>query len=321
MPDWPPFSSDAFLSALADAYFPGAKPRVVECDGRQYRALVTRSGKPVSGFHPFPFYLEPLTEPFDGPVFRVPHLREVVRVSAPVDEPSPVPGAEPSPYVDLTRFASWADLRAAATPPPGINSPKRVEEKVRQFSRDVGAVELTVDDHDDADFETLLAWKSAQYARTWRAHRMTIPQNLEFYRELRRRGLFQVFTLRAGGRLAAGKVGLRLDGRSLWRITVYDPELSSYSPGSIVEMLAIKACLEAGDRDYDYLVGDERYKFTFATHIRWVGHVGAEPRADRFRRLARMRVARVATRSPEVYRRLKEIEHRVTTVRSRLPGR
>lgn len=321
MPAWPPFSSDEFLTALAGAYFPGARPRVVECEGRQYRTLIASRGKPVSGFHPFPFYLEPLAEPFEGPVLRVPHLREVVLATTPVGDPSPVRFAEPSPYVDLSQFGSWEELRASATPPPGINSPKRVEEKIRQAGRQFGAVELAVDDRDEADFETLLQWKIAQYNRTWRAHRMTIPQNLDFYRDLRRRGLFQVFALRFGGRLAAGKIGLRIRGRSLWRVTVYDPDFAKYSPGSIIEMLALKACLEAGERDYDYLVGAEKYKFVFATHIRWVGHVGAEPRIDRWQRVGRMRAARLATRSPALYRRLKGVERRVVDLRRRVPGR
>ena len=320
MPDWPPFSSDAFLSALADAYFPGAKPRVVECEGLQYRALVTRSGKPVSGFYPFPFYIEPLSEPFDGPVLAVPHLREVVVATTLADQPSPVRRAEPWPFVDLRAFASWDEMRAACRPPVGLSSPRRVEQKVRQFAREVGEVELTLEDHDEADFETLLRWKSAHYDRTWRSHRMSVPQNLDFYRELRRRGLFKVFALRAGGRLAAGKIGLRMGGRSLWRVTVYDPALRRYSPGSILDLLSVKACLEAGDLDYDYLMGDEAYKFTYATHIRWVGHVGAEPRRERWARTGRTRVARVVTRSPGLYRQLREVERRVLNIRRRLPG-
>jgi CelD/BcsL family acetyltransferase involved in cellulose biosynthesis len=163
-----------------------------------------------------------------------------------------------------------------------------------------------------------MAWKSAQYYRAWKSHRMTLPANLDLYRQLHRLGLFQVFSVSAGGRLLGGKIGLRQDGRSFWRITVYDPELGRYSPGSIVEMLTLKACFEAGDTDFDYLMGPEPYKFTFATHVRWVGNVGHEPRLDRWQRLGRMRVARVATRSPALYRRLKGVERQALRLRRRL---
>jgi CelD/BcsL family acetyltransferase involved in cellulose biosynthesis len=291
---------------------------VVECEGTQYRVLITRSGKPVSGFYPFPFYIEPLAEPFDGPVMHVPHLREVVRAKTEVGEAPPACGGEQWPFVDLTRFSSWEELCDASTTPPGMSSPRRVGQRIRQLSRDVGPVEFSFDDRDERDFETLMRWKSDQYSRTWHAHRMTVPQLLDFYRDLRRRGLFKVSVVRAGGVLAAGKIGLRMDGRSFWRITVYNPDLSRYSAGSMAEMLTLRACLESGEREYDYLIGAETYKFTFATHVRWVGHVGTEPRAERWRRLGRMHAARLVTRSPALYRHLKNVERSTIELRRRL---
>jgi|GEM_PF-6364668 len=321
MIEWPPFSTDAFLAALAEAYFPGAKPGIVECEGARYRTLVTPRGKPVSGVYAFPFYLEPLgPEAATGPALHVPYLAEVVRAVTPVGETGP-PWAAPSPFVDLSLFRTWDEVVASATPPQGVNSPKRVAQKARQIGRELGPIEVQLDDRDEAAFETLIAWKSAQYARTWKSHRMTLPQNLDFHRELRRRGIFKVVAVRAGGRLVGGKVGLREHGRSLWRITVYDPELSRFSPGSVVELLTLKACFEAGDRDFDYLMGSEPYKFTFATHVRWVGNVGQEPRTDRWRRLGRMRVARIATRSPGLYRQLKALERRTLELRRRVARR
>lgn len=317
MTSWPPFSSDAFLRALADAYFPGAEPRLVECDGRVFRTLVTRRGNPVSGFYPFPFYLEEVRPEGAERPLRVPYLAEVAVATTLAGEPGPR-GTVASPFVDLRQFNSWEEVVASATPPPGVNSPKRTEEKMRHMLRDLGPVEVTVDDRDPVTFETLLRWKSAQYSRTWKSHRMSVAKNLAFYRDLHARGLFSVYSVRAGGRLISGKIGLRSGGRSLWRVTVYDPEFARYSPGAVVEMLSLKACFEAGDEEFDYLMGDETYKFCFATHVRWIGNIGREPKADRLRRHARMRVARVVTRSPALYRGLKQAEDGVRRVGRRL---
>ena len=322
MPEWPPFSSDLFLQALADWYFPGAKPEVVECEGKRYRTLVHGWRKrPVSGFYHFPFYLEPLPPELAADRARkVPFLADVVVAVTRPGEPGP-PHAAPSPFVRLTEFDSWEQALKGATPRPGLNSPRRIREKMNRVRREFGGIEVRTQDSDVEAFEQVIRWKAAQYSRSSSTHRMTLEHNQEFYRELWRRGFFTFTTLRFGGRLAAGKIGGVGSGRSLWRITVYDPDLSVHSPGSIIEMESLRAELEAGNIESDYLMGDEPYKFTFATHVRWIGKVGREPRLDRLLRLIRRWAGRRARRTPGLYRLAKRIEALPAVLRRRVSRR
>jgi CelD/BcsL family acetyltransferase involved in cellulose biosynthesis len=227
----------------------------------------------------------------------------------------------PSPFVRLTDFDSWEQMFRAATPRPGVNSPRRIREKMNRARREFGSIELRTGDTDVDAFEQVMRWKSEQYSRTWQSHRMTIPRNLEFYRELWRRGFFTFTSLRFGGRLVGGKIGGFGSGRSLWRITVYDPELAVHSPGSIIEMESVRAEFEAGNTESDYLMGDEAYKFTFATHIRWIGNVGKEPQLDRMLRRGRMMLARRVTRAPALYKLAKRAEALATQARGGLRRR
>ncbi len=319
MTEWPPFSSDLFLNALADWYYPGAKPAIVECEGKRYRTLVRgRRKKPVSGVYAFPFYLEPLDPALAaGRAIRVPHLSQVqVAITRP-DEPGPQ-GAQPSPFVRLTDFQSWDEMLKAAAPRPGINSPTRIRQKMNRVRRELGDIELRTNDTDAEAFEQVLQWKIAHYSRSWASHRLAITRNQEFYRELWRRGFYTFTSLRFGGRLAAGKIGCQGSGRLLWRVTTYDPELGFHSPGSILEMLSLKAEWEAGSLEYDYLMGDEQYKFTFATHVRWIADVGREPRVDRWLRRGRMHLARRVTRAPGLYKLAKRGEAALIGLRKRL---
>ncbi|MEO8538573.1 MAG: GNAT family N-acetyltransferase [bacterium] len=308
--DWPAFSSDPFLSVLRDVYFPGAPAATVECDGLRVRGLLNGRSKLVSGFWPFPFYLEPLRE-FDAAALSVPFVENVVLATGEVTAPGPA-GAMPAPYVDWRTVESWEAYVATRTASPGIDSPGTVERKTRRLERELGALVFQRDDPDPAVFEAVIEWKRRQYRRTGLFDLFSVERNRAFYDELRRRDMCTVSSLRAGGKLVAGSIGNVIGGRFLGRMPAYDPAFGTYSPGSILNLLMLKASLAAGDLEYDFLIGAERYKYTYATHVRWVGSVGREPAQAKISRIVRDKIG------PTVpYRAVRTTASRVAR---RLPG-
>ena len=314
---WPPWSDDLFLDALRDAYFPGAQKAVVECEGVRVRTLL-RGKNAVSGVWQFPIYLEPIRGILE-PIVEVPYLADVVVGITTATEPGP-PGATVAPFVSWRDFASFEDYLATRVPPPGLDSPSRVAQKARRLRRELGPFELKLIDDDPAVFETLIRWKAAQFRRQGRLSVLSLKQNVDFYWELRRQGIFTATTLKVGDRLLAGEIGYRRGKRHLARLTVYDPSLAHYSPGSIMHLETLRASFEAGDEEFDFLGGGETYKFIYATHARWLGDLGAEPRGIRLRRTVRQRLGR-AVAHRRGYTTYKEGVRRASrALRGLLPG-
>jgi len=316
---WPAFSSDEFLDTVRDVYMHGARKRVVECEGIRVRTLVGARNRAVSRFFPFPFMLEQVEPEFAATPVAVPMLYDVVVAETRLREPGP-PGAGISPFVRWSEFASWEEFLQRSVSLPGIDSPQTVVRKTRRLERTLGTLDFQLVD-DSADvFETLLRWKSDQYRRTGGVDRLSIRQNLDFYWEMRRRGLFSATSLRAGGRLVAGKIGYRAGRRHIARLTVYDRDVGEFSPGAVAELMTLKASYEAGDDEFDYQPGSQAYKFTHATHARWTVTLGKEPFPARVDRVVRARIGK-ALRNRKAYIVYKEAVRRTAAHARTVRGR
>lgn len=281
----PVFSEDGFLEAIRAVYRRGSRTAFVECEGEVYRTLVRAGRSALNGLWEFPLYLEPVAPPASA-ARRVPYMDSVCLMTLPVGAKAP-PGLTPAPFTDWRGFCTWESYLASRSPAQGSDGFDTLARKRRKLERELGPVEVCMDDPSDAVLETLIGWKSAQYRRTGLPDKFARPRNRDFLDELRRRGLLSVSTLRAGGRLLAGALGHRTGGRYLSRLPAYDPAFARYSPGSLLHFENVKASYERGDSEFNALIGGEAYKFTYATHVRWIGAVGREPLRDMVVRRAR----------------------------------
>jgi CelD/BcsL family acetyltransferase involved in cellulose biosynthesis/glycosyltransferase involved in cell wall biosynthesis len=86
-----------------------------------------------------------------------------------------------------------------------------------------------------------------------------------FHREavlrLLRAGILRMHGLRTEGRLSAVLYCLAWAGKVYYYLGGFDPELSSFGPGSVLLHHAIEVAREAGDREFDMLRGTEPYKY------------------------------------------------------------
>lgn len=152
-------------------------------------------------------------------------------------------------------------------------SPKRFKNyrRLRNRLEEAGPVRL-VASRNRADFETLLAWKQAQFARTG-LHDVLQPH---WVRQLMD-AIFEgeemegtgglMLTLHAGDKLVAGQFGAR-EGEVFhpW-IASTNPEFSVSSPGQAFLHYAIMAMPELGLRSYDLGTGHDHYKKPFANVV------------------------------------------------------
>lgn len=171
-----------------------------------------------------------------------------------------------SPQLDLGGgFASYLAERKAA----GSDTIARSGQKLRKLIREVGPLQFTAEADDQAFFEQLLAWKSAQYNRTGLADVFAFPWTRALLNELRRYqgAAFSapLSVLRAGDTLVAASLSLRSHGVLHVWFNGYNPDMANYSPGLLFFLQLAEQAESLGITTIDLGRGDERYKLSLAT--------------------------------------------------------
>lgn len=317
------YSSDEYLDALAAVWFPGRRAEVGihVVEGRLFRLLRVEGLGPIATDGPRPDsngfldFLEPLASAPPGGPF--PAARWIPRAALGTDPvtssapAAPEDGSVPAPFVDWSRFPAWPAFEAhVASRRTRLAMDAR--RKRRRLEERYGPLRFVWDDRRPALLDTALAWKSAQYVRTGVRDAFAVPRHVAMFRELWRRGLLVVATLSAGERLLAVHLGVAWQRRFSSWIPAYDHELTVLSPGRLLLDELLAESHRRGDLEFDFLLGDEPYKYHYATHQRRVGPLGTAPLPTALRRAARASVKRVLARYPALLQRARALEHQLT---------
>ena len=82
------------------------------------------------------------------------------------------------------------------------------------------------------------------------------------------RGWVRLFLLEADGKAIAAYYGFSVRGRFLALQSGFDPAWSRYSVGLVMVGLAIEESIRSGHKEFDFLRGNERYKFHWTGYVR-----------------------------------------------------
>jgi hypothetical protein len=325
------YSSDEYLDALAETWFPGRRHAIglYGVGGRVFRLLSVEghgtvvSDDPRPGARHYLDFFDPVEREPGGPCAKVrwlPHAAlgaQRVEAVPPRGVPCP-PGVTPAPYIDWSMFRDWEAFQAHFLSRRSSLA-RDSRRKQRHLERDLGPLRYVWDDRDPASFGTVLVWKSAQYVRSNVRDELSVPENRHMFLELWRRGLLLVSSLRAGGRLVAAHLGVVWDGRFFSWLPAYDRDLATYSPGRLLLEDLFAESLARGHRQFDFLIGCERYKYYYATHSREVGSIGVPPLPVSVRQGARALVKRALSVYPPLLERARALEHRWAGGQGRAP--
>jgi CelD/BcsL family acetyltransferase involved in cellulose biosynthesis len=168
-----------------------------------------------------------------------------------------------SPYADLREgFAAYERLLHERG-----GTISQVRRKERKLAREVGPLRFEMHTADEKAFESLLAWKTAQYQRAGRLQIFTYPWTVRLldavrqYQSERFGGVLSA--LYAGDQLAAVHLGLQTNrALHIWFPT-YTQALEQYSPGLILLLHLAEEAAGRGIRRIDFGPGEERYKQQF----------------------------------------------------------
>ena len=190
------------------------------------------------------------------------------------------------PFVRELASSPVADLDAAEP----IGSSSQATRKRRRLAK---RAPLRFELHSPGVLGTLLAWKSAQYARTGAYDLFARAWVVEVLERLVAGPLGLLSALWSGDELVAAHLGLRSGRVVHWWFPAYDPAFARDSPGLVLLAELLDAAGEAGIGLLDFGKGEEDYKAWFSNRAisLGIGHV----EADRFSEL-RTGAARVAWR-------------------------
>lgn len=107
------------------------------------------------------------------------------------------------------------------------------------------------------------------------------PELVAFHRELvplaLENGWLRLYVLRLDGQPAAALYGFHYDDRFLFYQSGFDPAFARQSPSLVTLGLTIRDAVREGAREYDFLHGDERYKFHWASRQRSLVRLECHP--------------------------------------------
>lgn len=168
------------------------------------------------------------------------------------------------PFIDLSQgFDVYSQQRKAA----GSSQITQAQRKARKLEREVGPCRLELNSLDDAAFDALREWKSAQYRRTKTRDMFQLSWVIELLQRLRTiespdfAGMLSV--LYAGDAIVAVHFGIRSRNVLAWWFPTYNPQFEKYSPGAVFLTQLCEAAPEAGLVRIDLGQGEERYKQSF----------------------------------------------------------
>jgi CelD/BcsL family acetyltransferase involved in cellulose biosynthesis len=150
---------------------------------------------------------------------------------------------------------------------------RSLERQRRKLERDLGAV---FDVCPEAEIPVTLERLFTLHQQRWRARGLpgafAEPRVRRFHRAvapmLHRRDELRLYRLRVRDQIAAVFYCLRDRESVYYYLSGFDASLARYSPGRLVLMQAIADAIEGGARRFDFLRGDERYKYDFGAEDR-----------------------------------------------------
>jgi CelD/BcsL family acetyltransferase involved in cellulose biosynthesis len=183
-----------------------------------------------------------------------------------------VRGVAQSQVIDLS---DGYDAYAAARRAAGTDILQDTAKKRRKLEREQGAAVFSVS-RDVGDFETMIAWKRAQYRASGQTDIFQAGWTEALLRSLFARnapefgGAF--FTLHVDGKLAAAHFALRQGAVIHAWFIAHDEAFARYSPGVILINEILKWAPSQGVRELDLGPGDYRFKHSLANVKREVAH-------------------------------------------------
>jgi CelD/BcsL family acetyltransferase involved in cellulose biosynthesis len=212
------------------------------------------------------------------------------------------------PYIDLSSHTLESYLATLSS-----NQRYNFQRRLRNLRNNSSFQMRCASSADEADqmLDTLIQLHCRRWeSRTDASEAFQTPDIVAFHKEFvqlaLKRGWLRLLSLWLDGRPVAALYGLRYGAGFSFYQSGFDPAYSKLSVGLVMMGLAIQSAIDEGALEYDFLHGDEEYKFHWASETRDIGRIECYPphskgliyrRAIHLNRAARQMARRVLARS------------------------
>jgi CelD/BcsL family acetyltransferase involved in cellulose biosynthesis len=267
-----PYLTPGFAQAVAHVRPHDSRVAIFACEGKTVGFLSYRAGKTTAAPLGAPMCdvqaviaTEPL--PADA-VLSALGVKRFVFDNALAQDPTFAPGIRTPRSAHVLDLSGGYDAYLAQRAGAGSKIAQRVAKKMRKAEREAGPLRLTLST-DAADFNTLLAWKQAQYRATNVTDIFRYPWTTALLHHLfavQTPGFSgQFYTLHIGDTLAAAAFNLATPHTLHAWFVAYDPALSAHSPGQMLFLMMAEDAAMRGIATFDLGTGDYRFKTELAT--------------------------------------------------------
>lgn len=268
------FSNEPFLHVLNETYFPNEKLvfQDFHINDQVWRMPVRPNGEIITQW-PFLDFYEPIeSDPSSLPKRKIYINRASLgKVSADEWFANKYEYAyKAAPTIDWSMFPSWQDYEQFIARHNSQHFPG-TEKLKRKIVRNLGAFAYLRHDPRPETLKACFDWKSLQFPAIKAS--LDDPKTLEFFNNLIAKRLVLVSSLSAGGVLLAVNVCAYENKRFYSWISAYNPAHSKYGTGRILLDYLMRDSYINGDTEYDFFLGNETYKWTYATHTRLIGEI------------------------------------------------
>ncbi|MFO1148868.1 MAG: GNAT family N-acetyltransferase [Alsobacter sp.] len=320
------YASDQYLSVVSDVYFPGrsTEVRTVLANGSAFRLLFVDGRRYVTGatFLDYHRPLETIAAARHDPSLR--HVSPVAIRAVPLEDMPETDGATIglAPFIDWSAFPNHEDY-VALLYRRNKGTFKEYDRRLRRLQELHGPVQFAFHDPQEDVLPTAQAWKSSQLLRTGQTDYFADPANVRFFEVMRERGLLLASTLRVADRLVAVWLGFEYQGCLSGWIFAHDggDEFRKFSVGHQLLRFMIAESHRRGHREFDFSIGDEDYKWLYASHVRLLGEAGIPALTQQVRDLVVRSARQQVKKVPVLYRLLKAAASRRGEARAALPAR
>ncbi len=282
------YSSDEFCNAFAAAYFPEetVENQWFELNGQYWKIPIVNQTTPITEL-PFQSKMLDFYEAFDkdelpdtSAIKSLKYLPKVCQrcitaedwISGDLEAQY-----EPAPTIMWEDFADWDAFIQHVKQRKSKKFWKDSNRRRRKLEEEVGPLEFILGDDRPEILATCMAWKSEQYRNSGEFDDFAHEEHIRLFQELADRGLLMVSSLSSAQGPIAIDLNLYYEGRLYSWIASYDRAYSTYAPGRLLLLEALEESFKRGHKEFDFLIGNEPYKWIYATHARLISSLGQTP--------------------------------------------
>jgi len=157
----------------------------------------------------------------------------------------------------------------------GVKHRKNLQRRLRKLEKEHGKVELK-QYYELGSFEQTIEIFFELHQKRWikkgksgrfdnqKARDITL-QTAKYFAE---KDWFRLFFLTVNNKPIAAELNLEYNGKMYGHLAGFDPDYSRYSVGHLLQLKVIEQCIEKGLSEYDFMQGDEAYKFDWTSKSR-----------------------------------------------------